>query len=746
MKTEVYDIKGMTCASCSAAVERVTGKLEGVESSQVNLATAKMTITYDESRLTPEQIIGRIQRAGFEAELAHDKKKEEQREEAAEAEEAQHKIRRRLILSIALAVPLLYLSMGHMLPVKLPLPAVLDMHENPLNFALAQLILTVGILICGRKFYIVGFKTLFRGHPNMDSLVAIGTGSAFLYSLVMTVLIPEHPEYAMNLYYESAAVVVTLVMLGKYLESRSKGKTSEAIRKLMELAPDTAVVIRDGQEREVKTEEVKKGDLLLIRPGSRIPLDGIVERGSGSVDESMLTGESIPVEKTAGDEVIGGSINYDGALRVRVTHTGEDTTLAKIIRLMEEAQGKKAPISKLADKVAGYFVPGVIAIAFLAAGAWAVAGHDLAFVLTVFVCVLVIACPCALGLATPTAIMVGTGVGAGNGILIKSGEALETAHRVDAVVLDKTGTVTEGRPKVTDIYALEGTEEELLCLAASCEQDSEHPLGQAIVEGAKERGLTLSKPDFFRSMTGKGLAVRMGDREILIGNERMMEEERLSAECLKEKADAAAGRGQTPMFVAENGRIKGMICVADTIKESSAGAVDEMKAMGMEVYMLTGDNRRTAEYIGTQAHVDHVIAEVLPGDKVQEVLRLQKEGKRVMMVGDGINDAPALAQADVGAAIGSGSDIAMESSDIVLMKSDLEDVVRAIRLSRATIRNIKQNLFWAFCFNSLGIPVAAGVLYLFGGPLLNPVFGGLAMSFSSVFVVTNALRLKRVKL
>lgn len=746
MKTEVYDIKGMTCASCSAAVERVTGKLEGVESSQVNLATAKMTITYDESRLTPEQIIGRIQRAGFEAELAHDKKKEEQREEAAEAEEAQHKIRRRLILSIALAVPLLYLSMGHMLPVKLPLPAVLDMHENPLNFALAQLILTVGILICGRKFYIVGFKTLFRGHPNMDSLVAIGTGSAFLYSLVMTVLIPEHPEYAMNLYYESAAVVVTLVMLGKYLESRSKGKTSEAIRKLMELAPDTAVVIRDGQEREVKTEEVKKGDLLLIRPGSRIPLDGIVERGSGSVDESMLTGESIPVEKTAGDEVIGGSINYDGALRVRVTHTGEDTTLAKIIRLMEEAQGKKAPISKLADKVAGYFVPAVIAIAFLAAGAWAVAGHDLAFVLTVFVCVLVIACPCALGLATPTAIMVGTGVGAGNGILIKSGEALETAHRVDAVVLDKTGTVTEGRPKVTDIYALEGTEEELLCLAASCEQDSEHPLGQAIVEGAKERGLTLSKPDFFRSMTGKGLAARMGEREILIGNERMMEEERLSAECLKEKADAAAGRGQTPMFVAENGRIKGMICVADTIKESSAGAVDEMKAMGMEVYMLTGDNRRTAEYIGTQAHVDHVIAEVLPGDKVQEVLRLQKEGKRVMMVGDGINDAPALAQADVGAAIGSGSDIAMESSDIVLMKSDLEDVVRAIRLSRATIRNIKQNLFWAFCFNSLGIPVAAGVLYLFGGPLLNPVFGGLAMSFSSVFVVTNALRLKRVKL
>ena len=746
MKTEVYDIKGMTCASCSAAVERVTGKLEGVESSQVNLATAKMTITYDESRLTPEQIIGRIQRAGFEAELAHDKKKEEQREEAAEAEEAQHKIRRRLILSIALAVPLLYLSMGHMLPVKLPLPAVLDMHENPLNFALAQLILTVGILICGRKFYIVGFKTLFRGHPNMDSLVAIGTGSAFLYSLVMTVLIPEHPEYAMNLYYESAAVVVTLVMLGKYLESRSKGKTSEAIRKLMELAPDTAVVIRDGQEREVKTEEVKKGDLLLIRPGSRIPLDGIVERGSGSVDESMLTGESIPVEKTAGDEVIGGSINYDGALRVRVTHTGEDTTLAKIIRLMEEAQGKKAPISKLADKVAGYFVPAVIAIAFLAAGAWAVAGHDLAFVLTVFVCVLVIACPCALGLATPTAIMVGTGVGAGNGILIKSGEALETAHRVDAVVLDKTGTVTEGRPKVTDIYALEGTEEELLCLAASCEQDSEHPLGQAIVEGAKERGLTLSKPDFFRSMTGKGLAARMGEREILIGNERMMEEERLSAECLKEKADAAAGRGQTPIFVAENGRIKGMICVADTIKESSAGAVDEMKAMGMEVYMLTGDNRRTAEYIGAQAHVDHVIAEVLPGDKVQEVLRLQKEGKRVMMVGDGINDAPALAQADVGAAIGSGSDIAMESSDIVLMKSDLEDVVRAIRLSRATIRNIKQNLFWAFCFNSLGIPVAAGVLYLFGGPLLNPVFGGLAMSFSSVFVVTNALRLKRVKL
>ncbi len=746
MKTEVYDIKGMTCASCSAAVERVTRKLEGVESSQVNLATNKMTITYDEEKLGPEQIIAKVQRAGFDAEQAHEKQKEEQQEEVLEAEEAQHKIKRRLIVSIILAVPLLYLSMGHMLPFTLPLPEFLDMHHNPMNFALAQLVLTVGILICGRKFYIVGFKTLFRGHPNMDSLVAIGTGSAFIYSLVMTALIPRNPENAMNLYFESAAVVVTLVMLGKYLESRSKGKTSDAIRKLMELAPDVAVLIEDGQEREVKVEEVKTGDLLLVRPGSKVPLDGTVEQGSGSVDESMLTGESIPVEKEVGDSVIGGSMNYDGALRIRVTHTGSDTTLAKIIKLMEDAQGKKAPISKLADTVAGYFVPTVIGIALLAAVIWAIAGHSLAFVLTVFVCVLVIACPCALGLATPTAIMVGTGVGAGNGILIKSGEALETTHKVEAVILDKTGTVTEGKPRVVAIKALDRKEEELLALAATCEQDSEHPLGQAIVEGARERGLALGKTDHFRSLTGRGIEARIGEREIYIGNERMMEELKISLGELKAESDAIAAKGQTPMFLVEDGTLRGIVSVADTMKPTSVQAIDEMKAMGMEVYMLTGDNRRTAEYIGAQAHVDQVIAEVLPGDKASVVSRLQQEGKRVMMVGDGINDAPALAQADVGVAIGSGSDIAMESSDIVLMKSDLEDVAKAIRLSRATIRNIKQNLFWAFCFNSLGIPIAAGVLYAFGGPLLNPIFGGLAMSFSSVFVVTNALRLRRVKL
>lgn len=746
MRTEVYDIKGMTCASCSAAVERVTRKLEGVESSQVNLATNKMNITYDETRLTPEQIIAKIQRAGFDAEQFHEKQKEEEQAEALETEEARHKIKRRLTVSIILALPLLYLSMGHMLPVTLPLPGALDMHENPLNFALAQLVLTVGILVCGRKFYIVGFKTLFRGHPNMDSLVAIGTGSAFAYSVAMTISIPQNPGNAMNLYYESAAVVVTLVMLGKYLESRSKGKTSEAIKKLMELAPDAALLISGDTEREVKVEEVKKGDLLLVKPGSKVPLDGIVEQGSGSVDESMLTGESIPVEKEAGDAVIGGSMNYDGALRIRVTHTGADTTLAKIIKLMEDAQGRKAPISKLADTVAGYFVPTVIGIALLAAIAWAAAGHSLAFVLTVFVCVLVIACPCALGLATPTAIMVGTGVGAGNGILIKSGEALETTHKVEAVVLDKTGTVTEGKPKVVGVYATEGTEEELLALAAGCEQDSEHPLGQAIVEGARERGLTLQRADGFRSLTGRGIQAKLGNREIYIGNERMMEEMKISLGALKAEADGAAARGQTPMFVAEDGRLRGIVSVADTMKPTSVRAIDQMKAMGMEVYMLTGDNRRTAEYIGSQAHVDHVIAEVLPGDKASVVEKLQREGRRVMMVGDGINDAPALAQADVGVAIGSGSDIAMESSDIVLMKSDLEDVSRAIRLSRATIRNIKQNLFWAFCFNSLGIPIAAGVLYAFGGPLLNPIFGGLAMSFSSVFVVTNALRLRRVKL
>lgn len=743
MKREVYLIKGMTCASCSSAVERVTGKLDGVVSSEVNLATNKMTIAYDSSKLTPEMIMERVERAGFEAEPFFEERTAGEKEEK---EEALHVMKRRLVTAVIFAAPLLYISMGHMLPFHLPLPKALGMHTEPMNYALAQLVLTVIVLICGRKFYIVGFRTLFRGHPNMDSLVAIGTGSAFLYSLVNTLLILSDHRYVENLYYESAAVVVTLVMLGKYMEARSKGKTSEAIQKLMELAPDTAVLVENGVEREVRSDEVKKGNILLIRPGKRIPLDGIVVKGGSSVDESMLTGESLPVEKGAGDEVIGGSMNYNGAMQIEVTRTGADTTLSKIIRLMEDAQGKKAPISKLADTVAGYFVPAVLLIAVAAAIGWALAGQNLAFILRIFVSVLVIACPCALGLATPTAIMVGTGVGAGNGILIKSGEALERTHLIDTVVLDKTGTVTEGKPRVIQIITGEMKEEELLLLAASCEVPSEHPLGAAIVEAARERGMELRETEQFESLTGKGIRAILNGKEIYIGNARMLMELGISQGNMEKEADEIAGRGQTPMFVAADGSLLGIISVADTVKPTSAEAVDAIRKLGIRVCMLTGDNKHTADYIGKQVHVDEVIAEVLPGDKAEVVENLQKQGRKVMMVGDGINDAPALAQADIGTAIGSGSDIAMESSDIVLMKSDLRDVYGAIRLSKCTIRNIKENLFWAFIFNSLGIPVAAGVLYAFGGPLLNPMIAGLAMSFSSVFVVSNALRLKRLKL
>ena len=739
MKQECYDITGMTCASCSAAVERVTRKMEGVQESNVNLATNKMTITYDD-------IIGRVEKAGFGAALEQIKEKEQEKEEKLEQEEAQHKIRQRVIGSIIFAVPLLYISMGHMLPFELPLPRILSMEENPFNYALAQLFLTVVVLIFGRKFYIVGFKTLFHGHPNMDSLVAIGTGSAFLYSLVMTIRIPFDAHAVHSLYYESAAVVVTLVMLGKYFESKSKGKTSEAIRKLMELAPDTAVRLKEGKEEEIPVEQVNKGDVLLVRPGSKIPLDGIVVRGVSSVDESMLTGESIPVEKETGAEVIGGSMNYNGALEMEVTHTGKDTTLAKIIRLMEEAQGRKAPISKMADVVAGYFVPAVLVIAVLAAVIWAVTGHPISFVLKIFVSVLVIACPCALGLATPTAIMVGTGLGASHGILIKSGEALEITHKAQAVVLDKTGTVTEGKPKVVQVISKTRSREELLWMAGACEVPSEHPLGKAIVEAAREQRGKLPACEEFSSITGQGIHAVLEGKSFWIGNAKLLKEKNFSAKDLEKEAEEIAAKGQTPMFVVIDGVLEGIISVADTVKETSRSAIDKIKKAGIKVYMLTGDNRRTAEYIGSQVHADEVIAEVLPQDKAAVVQKLQQEGKTVLMVGDGINDAPALAQADIGVAIGSGSDIAMESSDVVLMRSDLEDVYRAIKLSKATIRNIKENLFWAFAFNSCGIPVAAGLLYAFGGPLLNPMIAGLAMSFSSVFVVSNALRLKRLKL
>ncbi len=746
MLTQKYNITGMTCAACSSAVERVTRKMDGVKESFVNLTTGILTITYDEAKVSPEMVIAKVQRAGFGAELLVEKDKKEKAKEKETQEEQHKRTKRQVITNLILAVPLLYISMGHMVPFPMPLPRFLDMHHHPLIFALAQFVLTCIILINGRKYYIVGFKSLFRGNPNMDSLVAIGTGSAFIYSVVMTVLIPAKADAVHHLYYESAAVVVTLVMLGKYAESRSKNKTSEAIKKLMELAPDIAIVLRNGEQKEVPIEEVQKGEQILIKPGSRIPLDGIIISGHTSVDESMLTGESIPVEKEVGDEVIGGSMNYQGALSVEVTHIGTDTTLAKIVRMMEEAQEKKAPISKLADTVSGYFVPIVIAIAIVASLIWFLLGKDIAFVLTIFVSVLVIACPCALGLATPTAIMVGTGVGAKHGILIKSGEALEITHKVDAVVLDKTGTITKGQPEFVQAISYDMTEEELLLIAASCEQTSEHPLGLAIVEEAKKRGLSLEHVTEFQSVTGQGLKAVFKGEEYYIGNRKLCIEQGIDYGAYEGEATQIARKGQTPMFVAAKGKALGMISVADSIKETSAEAISQMKHLGIAVYMLTGDNKLAAEYIGRQAGVDQVIAEVLPHDKASVVENLQNEGKVVMMVGDGINDAPALVQADVGVAIGSGSDIALDSGDVVLMKSDLNDVYKAIKLSRATIRNIKQNLFWAFFYNSLGLPLAAGALYAINGMLLSPIIGGLAMSFSSVCVVSNALRLRNVKL
>ena len=737
MKKEIYKINGMSCAACSSAVERVTRKLEGVSRSDINLTTARMTIEYDDAMVTPELIMQKVIKSGFGIEPLREEKKKEKK---VDEEELDLKSRRNDLIGAAiLTVILLYISMGQMLPIALPVPLIIDMNAYPVNFAMTQLILTIPVLYFGRRFFTSGLKALRYLSPNMDSLVAIGSGCSFLYSLVMTYLITDVPMHAHHLYYESAATVITLIMLGKYLEARSKRKTKGAITKLMELAPDTALLVENGDVREVMSDTLKEGDIVLVKPGERIPMDGFVSKGTSSVDEAMLTGESLPVNKEPGDKVIGGSINKNGALYVEIERVGEDTALAKIIKFVEEAQGKKAPISKIADKVAGVFVPVVIGIAVVAAIAWTIAGRDAAFVLQIFTSVLVIACPCALGLATPTAIMVGTGLGAANGILIRSGEALEIAHKTTAVVLDKTGTITEGRPVVTDIIA--ENPEELIILAASVEKVSSHPLAQAIVDRAGDA--QLHDIVDFENISGAGIRATLPDgRSISVGNRRLAE----NTEEFEADVSRLASQGQTPMFVVVDGKTVGVISVSDTVKDTSRNAISELKAMGMRVYMLTGDNGATAAYIGAQVGVDEIVSEVLPEDKAAVVKRLQDEGQTVMMVGDGINDAPALTQADIGAAIGTGSDIAIESGDIVLMRADLTDVCRAIKLSRMTIRNIKQNLFWAFFYNVIGIPIAAGVLHIMGGPLLSPMFAGFAMSISSVCVVTNALRLKRRKL
>ena len=749
MREETYDISGMHCAACSASVERVTRKLPGVERSDVNLTTEKMTIRYDETKVTPEQIVAKVEKAGFGC-TPHAEKKEaaEQALQDAEAAELRHK-QWELITAGVFSLVLLYVSMGQMLPFglpALPLPDLFSMHTHPVNFAILQLLLTIPVLYCGRHFFTSGFKALVHGNPNMDSLVAIGSACSFAYSVVMTFLISDDPHaYVHNLYYESAAVVLTLVSLGKFLESRNMQKTKGAITALMRLSPDTAILADSGNE--VPTKSLKNGDVVLVKPGARVPADGMVTQGESSVNEAMLTGESLPVEKTAGSEVIGGSVNLNGALYVQVTRTGEDTTLARIIRFVEDAQGKKAPISKTADKVAGVFVPVVMGIAVLAAVAWAIAGQPFAFVLRVFTSVLVIACPCALGLATPTAIMVGTGLGARHGILIRFGEILEITHSVDTVVLDKTGTVTRGEPAVTSVVPYQCGGDTLLTIAATVESVSAHPLAAAITAYASSQGLgALPKPESFENLSGKGLRAVLNGETVLGGNRRLLEEAGVDVTPLLKEAERLSNQGQTPMFFAKGGVLLGLISVANSVKETSAAAIARMKELGIRTVLLTGDNHAAADHIGRLVGVDQVVAEVLPEEKAGVIQRLQAEGRKVMMVGDGINDAPALTQAEVGCAIGSGSDIAIESADIVLMRDDLQDVPRALRLSSLTLRDIKQNLFWAFCYNTIGIPIAAGLLYLFGGPLLSPMFAGAAMSLSSVCVVGNALRLGRARL
>ena len=748
MREEKYDISGMHCAACSASVERVTRKLPGVERSDVNLTTGIMTICYDEALVGEEQIVAKVQKAGFGAALHAEKPEPDTQETTNTADTELQRKKIELLVAGMISAVLLYVSMGQMLPFglpTLPLPDLFSMHTHPVNFAILQLLLTVPVLYCGRNFFISGFKALFRGAPNMDSLVAIGSACSFAYSIVMTFLISDSPIYVHNLYYESSAIVLTLVSLGKFLESRNMQKTKGAITALMQLSPDTAILAETG--REVPTNTLKVGDLVLVKPGVRIPTDGIVTEGESSVNESMLTGESLPVEKQVGSEVIGGSVNQNGILYVKVTRIGEDTTLSRIIRFVEDAQGKKAPISKTADKVASVFVPTVICIALLAAIAWAISGQPFPFVLKVFTSVLVIACPCALGLATPTAIMVGTGLGAKQGILIRSGEILEITHSVDTVVLDKTGTVTQGKPAVTKVIPYECDETTLLEAAASIEAVSSHPLAEAITAYAKETGLTTpAKPDTFENISGQGLKAQINGETVLAGNRRLLDANHVSVQPLAAQAECLAAQGETPMYFARSDRLLGLISVSDPVKESSITAIEKLKTQGILTVLLTGDNHAAANHIASLIGVDQVIAEVLPEEKAGVIQKLQQEGRRVMMVGDGINDAPALTQADIGCAIGSGSDIAIESADIVLMRDDLQDVSRALQLSASTLRNIKQNLFWAFCYNTIGIPIAAGLLYLFGGPLLSPMFAGAAMSLSSVCVVGNALRLGRAKL
>lgn len=744
-KQKEYIIEGMSCASCAMTIENAVSKMPGVDKASVNLATEIMTVEANDS-VTPEDIAKVVDGVGYSA-RPRGKSVEEELEEKNEKKEAHlREMKRNLTVSAIFTVPLLFIAMADM--VGIPMPAFLSPMQSPVSYALIQLALSLPIVWIGRRFFVDGFKALSKGHPNMDSLVALGTSAAFLYSLYGTYHVLEgHAHFAMNLYYESAGVILTLITLGKYFEDVSKGKTSMAIQTLVGLAPKMATVLRDGQEVEVPVEEVQVGDLIRVKPGEKVPVDGVVTEGNSTVDESMLTGESIPVSKAVGDEVIGASLNKTGSFILKATKIGKDTALSQIIQLVEQAQGSKAPIAKLADKVSGVFVPIVIVLALVSGLAWYFLGQESwVFALTITISVLVIACPCALGLATPTAIMVGTGKGAENGILLKSGEALEEANHVNMVVFDKTGTITNGTPVVTDVVTADNADADALVrLAASLEVASEHPLGEAIVAKAKEQGATFDEVTNFEAIPGFGIKGHVGETLVFLGNEKWMRENGLANEAMNEKANHFAEQGKTPLYIGYNDAVQGLIVVADTVKESSARAIQTLHEMGIQVAMMTGDHERTAQAIAAEVGIDRVFSEVLPQDKANYVSKLQEEGYIVAMVGDGINDAPALAQAQVGIAIGTGTDVAIESADAVLMKSDLMDVPAMLKLSRATIRNIKENLFWAFAYNIIGIPFAMGVLHLFGGPLLNPMIAGAAMSFSSVSVVLNALRLKRWK-
>lgn len=765
MKHETYQVTGMSCSACSSRVEKAVSKLEGIEKASVNLLTNSMQVDYDETILTGQAIIDAVVDAGYGASLAGGqsgtKGASSPASPANTAEQEVKQMKRRLLWSIVFLIPTVYIAMHHMLashlgiPVPSAISAVFDGPENAISFAFAQFLLILPIMYLNRKYYINGFSNLLRGAPNMDSLVGMGSMASAAFGAFAIFRMGwgmGHGDWALvqtysaNLYFESAGMIVTLITVGKYLETRAKGKTSAAIEKLMKLAPKEATVLRGGVETVILVEDLAVGDEIVVRPGERIPADGIVSQGTTSIDESAITGESIPVEKQVGDKVTSATINTSGYIHVTAQRVGDDTTISQIIRLVDEASASKAPIAKIADAVAGIFVPAVITLAVAVTALWYFAmGADLEFAFSIGISILVISCPCALGLATPVAIMVGTGKGAENGILIKSGEALERAHAVDTVVMDKTGTITEGKPRVTDVQALTCSETELLALAAGMEQGSEHPLAEAIVACGKERGIAPKAVSDFRAVFGKGVIASADGKTYYAGNAALMAEQGIDVSSYADRLDALADQGKTPLIFADNSGVIGIIAVADVEKATSAEAISRFAAMGIDVVMLTGDNARTAEAIRKRLGIPKVIAGVLPQDKERHIAELQAQGRTVAMIGDGVNDAPALAKADVGIAIGAGTDVAIESADAVLMRSDLLDAVSAVRLSKAVIKNIKENLFWAFFYNVIAIPLAAGLFYPAYGLKLNPMIGAAAMSLSSVCVVLNALRLRFFK-